>query len=66
MITFTVDVPEDQVEFFKELMEENGFSAGGLDDDIPLEVMAEVERRSKLSAADPSRLLDWEEVKKSL
>ena len=63
MITFTVDVPEDQVEFFKELMEENGFSAAEDDLEIPEEHKAIVRERMQAYRKDPSRLLDWEDIK---
>ncbi|GAB4244598.1 MAG: hypothetical protein Kow0027_04470 [Saprospiraceae bacterium] len=58
-----VQIPEDKLSFFKELMKQLGLEIKE-EATIPAEVVSAV--RERISSIDKSSLEDWEDVKKSL
>jgi hypothetical protein len=58
-----VQIPEDKLSFFKELMKQLGLEIKE-EATIPAEVVSTV--RERISTIDKSSLEDWEDVKKSL
>ncbi|MEL6535352.1 MAG: hypothetical protein AAFQ98_08075 [Bacteroidota bacterium] len=62
MMTFTIDVPEDRVEFFKELMSEHGFATQE-DFEIPEEHKEIV--RERINSTAESDYIAYEEARKS-
>ncbi len=62
MRELTLKIPEHKMAFFLELIGELGIEISE-NSPIPEKHKAEVLRRMELSEKDPSRLLDWDEVK---
>ena len=63
MKELTVQIPEDKLSFFKELMKQLGLEIKE-EATIPAEVVSTV--RERISTINKSSLEDWEDVKKSL
>lgn len=64
MTKISIEVPDEKYPFFIELMNNLGFN---LDQDISIpEAQKElVRKRIQLSQKEPSRILDWDDVKDS-
>ncbi len=58
----TVNIPEEKYEFFIDLIDQLGFHKDE-EIEIPEEHKRIVLERIRLSKQEPTRLLDWEEVK---
>ncbi len=68
MATFNISIPDQKVEFFKELMNSLGFAKIEADEDpdIPEHHKKTLDYRLKYLEENPDSLRKWEDVKKEL
>ena len=67
MKNITIQVPDSKYQFFMELLSNLDFVKVGADDmEIPEEHKRIVRQRLSDIEADPSRLVDWDEVKRTI
>lgn len=68
MATFSISIPDQKVEFFKELLNNLGFAKieTGEDLDIPEHHKEILDYRLEQLEKHPDSLRNWEEVKKEL